>query len=91
MNKYDFISIIGEGAYGVVLKCKNKDTSEFVAIKKFKETEDQQIRKTIQREIKMLRLLSHPNIVQLKEAFKKKGRINLVFEYLENNLLEVMD
>jgi serine/threonine protein kinase len=30
---------VGEGAYGVVLKCRNKDNGEIVAIKKFKESE----------------------------------------------------
>jgi cyclin-dependent kinase-like len=34
------ISTIGEGAYGVVDKCRNKQTKEIVAIKKFKETDD---------------------------------------------------
>jgi hypothetical protein len=24
MNKYDVISVVGEGAYGIVLKCKNR-------------------------------------------------------------------
>ena len=48
MNKYDVVGIVGEGAYGVVLKCKNKETNEFVAIKKFKESEDDEIiRKSI--------------------------------------------
>ena len=28
MNKYDILGVVGEGAYGVVLKCKNKDTGE---------------------------------------------------------------
>jgi hypothetical protein len=28
MNKYEVIGIVGEGAYGVVLKCKNKETGE---------------------------------------------------------------
>jgi len=43
-----------------------------VAIKKFKETEDNEIvRKNTQREVKMLRLLKHENIVDLKEAFKR--------------------
>jgi serine/threonine protein kinase len=43
-----------------------------VAIKKFKETEDDEVvRKNIQREIKMLRLLKHTNIVEMKEAFKR--------------------
>ena len=39
----------------------------------------------------MLRLLKHPNIGDLKEAFKRKGRIYLVFEYVERNLLEVLE
>jgi serine/threonine protein kinase len=43
-----------------------------VAIKKFKDSdEDETVKKTILREVKMLRLLKHPNIIDLKEAFKK--------------------
>ncbi|KRX09361.1 Protein kinase-like domain [Pseudocohnilembus persalinus] len=93
MNKYEVLGVIGEGAYGVVLKCRNKETQEIVAIKKFKETEeDETVRKNIQREVKMLRLLKDQrNIVELKEAFKRKGRIYLVFEYVERNLLEVLE
>lgn len=37
MNKYEIIDQIGEGEYGVVLKAKNKETGDLVAIKKFKE------------------------------------------------------
>ena len=37
-NKYEVIGVVGEGAYGIVYKCKDRDTKEFVAIKKFKET-----------------------------------------------------
>ena len=29
MNKYDIIGIVGEGAYGIVYKAKNKETGEF--------------------------------------------------------------
>ena len=39
----------------------------------------------------MLRLLKHSNVVQLKEAFKRKGRIYLVFEFIEHNLLEILE
>ena len=28
MNKYEILGVVGEGAYGVVLKCKNKENSE---------------------------------------------------------------
>jgi cyclin-dependent kinase-like len=63
-----------------------------VAIKKFKESDEDEIaKKTIMREVKMLRLLKYKNIVLLKEAFKRKGRLYLVFEYVEKNLLEVLE
>ncbi len=39
MNKYEVLGVIGEGAYGVVLKCRNRETGQIVAIKKFKESE----------------------------------------------------
>ena len=58
MNKYEVLGVVGEGAYGIVLKCKNKATGDIVAIKKFKDTEDDEIvRKVTIREVKILRLL----------------------------------
>jgi|TARA_B110000977_G_scaffold139700_1_gene177321 cyclin-dependent kinase-like len=67
MNKYEVLGVVGEGAYGVVLKCRNKDTGELVAVKKFKESDDDaSVRKTTLREVKVLRALKHANIVSLK-------------------------
>lgn len=47
--------------------------SYIVAIKKFKEStdEDEVVKKTTNREIRMLKTLRHENIVVLKEAFKR--------------------
>lgn len=64
MNKYEVLGVVGEGAYGIVLKCRNKASGEIVAIKKFKESEeDEAVRKTIVREVKLLRMLRQENIV----------------------------
>ena len=41
MQKYEILSAIGEGAYGVVLKCRDIEAKMFVAIKKFKETDEE--------------------------------------------------
>ena len=58
MNKYEIQGIVGEGAYGIVYKGRNKETGEVVAIKKFKESEEDEIvKKTTFREVKMLRML----------------------------------
>ena len=60
MEKYEKISKIGEGSYGMVYKCKNKETKELVAIKKFMETEDDPlIRKIALREVKLLKVSWH--------------------------------
>jgi len=29
MNKYEVLGVVGEGAYGVVLKCRNKENGEY--------------------------------------------------------------
>lgn len=92
MNKYDVLGVVGEGAYGVVLRCKNKDTNEVVAVKKFKESEeDDVVKKTTLREVKILRILKHENIVQLKEAFRRKGKLYLVFEFVERSMLDILE
>ena len=28
MNKYEVLGVVGEGAYGVVLRCRNKENNE---------------------------------------------------------------
>lgn len=90
-NKYEISEIVGEGAFGIVMKCRNKETGELVAIKKFKDSEDEIVQKSMLRELKVLKKLRHENIVQLKECFRRKGKLYLVFEYVERNLLQVIE
>ena len=90
-NKFDVIGIVGEGAYGIVYKCRNKETKEYVAIKKFKESEDEIVKKTMRRELKVLQILKNDNIVEFKQAFKQKGNLYLVFEFIDKNLLELLE
>lgn len=57
MEKYDNIGIIGEGSYGIVLKCRHRESGTIVAIKKFLESEEDKVVKKIAfREIKMLKV-----------------------------------
>jgi len=69
-----------------------QETGEIVAIKKFKESQDDElVRKTTMREVAILSLLRQENIVLLKDAFRRKGKLYLVFEYMDQNLLEVLE
>ena len=79
-KKYDVLGVVGEGAYGIVYKCRNKETGKYVAIKKFKEIEDKLVQKTMKRELKMLQMLKHDNVVDFQEAFIYKKNLFLVFE-----------
>lgn len=57
MEKYENIAIVGEGSYGIVMKCRHRKTGQLVAIKKFLETDDDvQVRKIAFREIRMLKV-----------------------------------
>lgn len=63
-----------------------------MAIKEFKEgDDDEDSHRAIQREIRMLKLLKSEYVVGLKEAFKKKEKIYLIFEYFESNLLRIIE
>jgi cyclin-dependent kinase-like len=63
-----------------------------VAIKKFKESDtDETIKKISQREIKFLKMVDHPNIVHLKESFRRKEKLHLVFEFVDRTVLEILE
>mgnify|MGYP001206316099 CR=1 FL=1 len=57
MDKYENAGVVGEGSYGVVMKCRHRETGQMVAIKKFLETdEDPTVKKIAMREIRMLKV-----------------------------------
>lgn len=102
VDVFDIVCQIGEGTYGQVYKAKDKDTGELVALKKVRlENEKEGFPITAVREIKILRQLNHPSIVNLKEIvtdkqdaldFKKdKGAFYLVFEYMDHDLMGLLE
>ncbi|KAJ3391979.1 Cyclin-dependent kinase-like 3 [Lobulomyces angularis] len=92
MDAYEKLGSIGEGTYGMVMKCRQRETGQIVAIKKFKESEDDlQIRKTALREVRMLKQLKNDNIVNLLDVFRRKGKLYLVFEHVDHTILEDLD
>ncbi|KAM3717956.1 Cyclin-dependent kinase-like [Dirofilaria immitis] len=92
MDKYRKLKKIGEGSYGIVYKCCNKETGQIVAIKKFIESDDNPATKKIAlREIRILKNLKHPNLITLIKVFKRNRKLHLVFEYCERTVLNELE
>ena len=95
------ITRLGGGSFADVYKAKEKSTGELVAIKvlkkKYKKWEDcLELRecRSLQKlhEESLLNKPGEENIIKLKQIIfiKKTGTLNLVFEYMETDLLELM-
>ncbi|KAK8654918.1 hypothetical protein V6N13_107514 [Hibiscus sabdariffa] len=88
-GKYEMGRLLGKGTFAKVYYGKELTTGESVAIKvvskdlvKKKGMMDQ-----IQREISVMRLVRHPNVVELKEVMATKTKIFFVMEYVRGGEL----
>ncbi|XP_031743676.1 shaggy-related protein kinase theta isoform X2 [Cucumis sativus] len=81
--------VVGTGSFGVVFQAKCLETNEAVAIKKV--LQDKRYKN---RELQIMRMLDHSNIVQLKHCFfsttdKDELYLNLVLEYISETVYKV--
>lgn len=92
VDVYTKLEKIGEGTYGVVYKAQNKLTGQLVALKKIRlESETEGIPATALREISILRQLQHPNVVQLVDVVMEETKLHLIFEYLDQDLKQLLN
>lgn len=95
-SRYRIEEVIGKGSYGVVCSAYDTHTGEKVAIKKINDIFEHVSDATrILREIKLLRLLRHPDIVEIKHILFPPSRrefkdIYVVFELMESDLHQVI-
>lgn len=95
-SRYQVQEVVGKGSYGVVGAAVDTHTGEKVAIKKINDVFDHVSDATrILREIKLLRLLRHPDVVEIKHIMLPPSRrefkdIYVVFELMESDLHQVI-
>jgi len=79
--EYDVGEKIGSGSYGIVVKARSKMTGEIVAIKIIKRTMlTNEI--LLEREIQVMKSITHPNIIRLIDVFDDSSTVCIVMELI---------
>ncbi|XP_051137422.1 CBL-interacting serine/threonine-protein kinase 5-like [Andrographis paniculata] len=89
-GKYEMGRLLGKGTFAKVFHGRHLVTNEFVAIKVIKKAEviqSERMMEQIKREISVMRLVRHPNVVELKEVMATKFKIFFVMEYVRGGEL----
>lgn len=90
MNRYTTLKQLGDGTYGSVLMGKSNESGELVAIKRMKRKFYSWEECINLREVKSLKKLNHANVVKLKEVIRENDHLYFVFEYMKENLYQLM-
>uniref|UniRef100_A0A6G3MHH8 Cyclin-dependent kinase 7 (Trinotate prediction) n=1 Tax=Henneguya salminicola TaxID=69463 RepID=A0A6G3MHH8_HENSL len=93
--RYKKIGFLGEGQYAMVYKADDVLENKIVAIKKIKmsmyDEYNEGVNLSAIREIKALKNITHENIIKLFDVFGTKNNINLVYDYMETDLLKIIE
>ncbi|XP_039257269.2 uncharacterized protein LOC120333933 isoform X2 [Styela clava] len=90
LHRFEMIRQLGDGTYGSVHMARTKTSGELVAIKKMKKKFYSWQECVDLREIKALKKLSHVNVIKLKEVVRENDNLYFVFEYMRENLYQLM-
>uniref|UniRef100_A0A7C9DFZ7 non-specific serine/threonine protein kinase n=1 Tax=Opuntia streptacantha TaxID=393608 RepID=A0A7C9DFZ7_OPUST len=89
MHRYELGKLLGQGTFAKVFHAKNIETGASVAIKIVDKEKVLKVGmiEQIKREISVMRLVRHPNVVQLYEVMASKTKIYFVMEYVRGGEL----
>ncbi|XP_035028482.2 serine/threonine-protein kinase ICK isoform X2 [Hippoglossus stenolepis] len=90
MNRYTSIRQLGDGTYGSVILGRCLESGELVAIKKMKRKFYSWEECMNLREVKSLKKLNHANVIKLKEVIRENDHLYFIFEYMKENLYQLM-
>ncbi|KAI0305169.1 kinase-like domain-containing protein [Multifurca ochricompacta] len=98
-DDYDAMTKLGEGTFGEVHKAKHCPTGKLVALKRIlMHNEKEGMPVTALREIKILKALKHPNVVELLDMFvvRSNGKdkplsVYMVFPYMDHDLAGLLE
>ncbi len=89
VGKYILGKTLGEGTFGKVRLAENTETKELVAIKILEKDliQSQDMHYQIKKEISIMKLVRHPNVVRMHEVLSSRIRIFIVLELVSGGEL----
>ncbi len=82
---YDYIKLLGEGSYGKVSKVINRKNGLIRALKAISKKKGEKIneehRNKIVKEIEILKILDHPNIIKVYEYYETDTKLYIITEF----------
>ncbi|XP_074583537.1 CBL-interacting protein kinase 5-like [Curcuma longa] len=89
MNRYELGRLLGQGTFAKVYQARNLATGAIVAIKVIDKEKVLRVGMIdqIKREISVMRLVHHPNIVELYEVMATRSKIYFAMEYVRGGEL----
>lgn len=90
MHRYEQIAQIGKGSFGVVYKCRLKQTGQFVAVKQISTYgKSSSELAALNSEISLLKEINHPNTIRFFESFEEDGSVVIVTELAQSDLYSI--
>jgi calcium-dependent protein kinase len=81
-ESYVILQTLGKGSYGSVKKVRHKNLGDIRAMKIVNK-----VRRTLSKEIEILRKISHPNIINIYEIFEDRKKYYIITEFCEGGEL----
>eukprot|EP00760_Papus_ankaliazontas_P002589 PhM_4_TR11166/c0_g1_i1/m.3027 len=85
---FQITGVAGRGAFGAVVKARNKETNETVAVKMLNIGNLEDSVEDARREVAILKDCCHPNIVRYMGTYREKDELWITMEYCEAGSVE---
>jgi serine/threonine protein kinase len=92
VGDYRLLELVGEGSFGKVWKARKQGSLQTVAIKLItKRGKNDKDISNLRQEIEILRKLSHPNIIEMMDAFETRSDFCVVTEFAQGELFQILE
>jgi serine/threonine protein kinase len=93
-KKYEKIEKIGQGAFGIIYKARNRETKELVAIKEIPliELENMNLKEETEKEIKFMQIFNNNNnSVKIYDKYEQNNTMFIVMDLCDGDLSKYLE